>query len=339
MTVTVLDSNNLEAVIADAQLEQGAPRLEAKAEPEKKVEQQAEGEKKIEQADDDEIEDENGLTASQRAELTQKMQKAIGKKHREKKEAEEFAAAQYNERRLAEQRAADLERQLNEAKPKAQEKAPETERPARQNFETDDAYIEALAGWKADQKLAEKQAADAQAAAERRQQEIADAAKARLKRAAELVPDFEEVFNDMEIGVPNVVAGYMQRSEMFAEIGYYFAKNPDVLLSLSKLDPADQLVTVGKIEGRLKPFGKEAKPNEEPKDAEKASDAPNGKKPSDLTGFSPSSSKARRDAPVIKPLKSEGAAVEPDPSDMDIRETISSWQKSNKINLGLRKRH
>src|SRR5690349_13161998 len=110
----VLDSNNLEAVIKDATGEGLAPvelpmdSGQAPKEVEKSAVEAKEAPKEaakepVEEPDD--IEGDDGLTPRQKRELTLKMQAAIGKKHRALKDAEEFAADQYSERRLAEQRA------------------------------------------------------------------------------------------------------------------------------------------------------------------------------------------------------------------------------------------
>ena len=122
---------------------------------------------------------------------------------------------------------------------------------------------------------------------------------------------------------------------MFAELGYYLAKNPDVVVSLSKLKPALQLVQIGKIESTLKPF---SEVTGKPKDGATPSKAvTEASKASETTGISPS--KARTTAPVIQPLNTTGTAFEKDPVDMNIRETISDWQKRNNANLAARKRH
>ena len=96
----------------------------------------------------------------------------------------------------------------------------------------------------------------------------------------------------------------------------------------------EQLVAIGKIEAKLKPF------------SESKTDSSDGIKPSNteahktasetITGKLPS--KARNTAPVIQPLTTTGT-VEKEPENMNIRETIADWQKRQSVNLGLRKRH
>lgn len=343
MTVTVLDSNDLPAILADAGVEIEAPPAggdDASKSPDANADKDrpAGGEH---HEDVDEAEDENGLTESQRAELTSKMQKAIGKKHRMLKEAEEFAAAQYSERKLAEQRAEQLERELAEFRSKSSPApAPQApEKPVRENFATEGEYIDAMIQYGVDQRLMEKEAADKKAAAERAQAQLLETAKGRIQRAMELVPDYADVTGAVDLEVPPAIAGYMQKSEMFAELGYHLAKNPDVLVSLSKLAPDEQLVKIGKIESTLTPFGSDSARN----DSKSSKEVPNGKAekpaPSEDTGISLSKPRGNA-APVINPLDATGSAgIHKDSKDFNIRESIEDFSKRNRVNLGQRKRH
>lgn len=345
MAVMVMDSKSeIAALQAEADAQEPIPGVPtdpvkpAVTEPEKapsKVE---------DEPDPDDVEGEDGLTIRQKRELSAKMLKAIGKKHRQVKEAEEFAAAQYSEKRLAEQRAQLLEQELAGLKAKAApEPAPDAGKPQRDKFANDEAFWEAMTDWRVDQKLVKKALEDAAAAAAARQAEILQTASGRIARALELVPDYREVTESVDAIVPPAVAGYMQKSEMFAELGYHLAKNPDLLAKLAKLPPDEQLVTIGKIESTLAPFEPVSRETTGSKanDGAKPSKSTNGQvkaAPSDdETGIAPS--RARGTAPVIKPLNGSGAAVEVDPRDMNIRETINDWSKRNQVNLGLRKRH
>jgi hypothetical protein len=359
MAVTVVDSKgelaNLQADI-DRQAEVDGLELGAasKSTAETKAAtaetKDANGEKKpteTETVDADDIEGEDGLTPRQKREFTGAMLKAIGKKHRLMKEAEEFAAAQYSERRLAEQRIATIERELAELKAKnqpAETAAPEAAaKPDRAKFATDQEFLDAMIAWGVEEAMKKRAQEEAKQAAERRQAEILETAKARISKALEAVPDFAQVTGAADIEVPPVVAGYMQKSPMFAEIGYHLAKNPEILQSLAKLPADEQLVTIGKIEGTLKPF--EAKAGSKDTNGatpSKAAASTNGEQraaaPSEETGTSPS--RARDTAPVIRPLNGSGASpVEVAPQDMNIRETIADFQRRNRVNLSLRKRH
>lgn len=332
MTITVVDGNDLPGILADAGVEAVAdapadkvadkPAADAKAAEKTDVAAKTDA-----TAEPDDIEDDEGITPRQRREMTTNMLKALAKKHRRQKEAEEFAADQVNTRKAAEERAADLDRQLTEARSKLQP-AKEVAEPKREDFKTDDEFIEASSDWKADQKIAKR---EQERAAEERQASV----KQQFQRAAELVPDFESTVSK-QLNYPGAVVGYMRESDMFAELGYHFAKNPGDLDRLNKLPPVRQLVELGKIESKLSPFGSSTS---SPKDGDK----PNGKAtaaaPSTTdTGFSPS--KPRSDAPVIKPLTSSDASqVEPDAREMTTRQQIEQFQRKKGVNLNARKRH
>lgn len=293
---------------------------------------------KVEPTDQDDVEGEDGLTPRQKREFSAQMLKAIGKKHARMLDAEEFAAAQYNQLKLAEERAANLERQLEELR-KQPVKEPEVARkPERASFETDEAYQDALVEFRVKEQLAKEKREEAERTAQERQQAIIRAATARLEKAAELVPDFQEVTEAADLRVPGHIAGYMQESDMFAELGYHFAQHPDIMERLAKLSPAKALVEVGKIESTLKPFS-ETHTGKANGDKPSPSD---GAKPSPQTGTTPQSAtpSPKSRAPVISPLGSDSASqVEKDPGQMSTREVIEAWKAKNRSNLGLRKRH
>jgi hypothetical protein len=369
MAVTVIDAaGELAEIQAQADgLELGTAG-EAKA-PSTEAAETKSAETAAEDAEDAEGED--GLTSRERhdllavgrKELPDSVKRVIGKRVAQRKAAEEFAAAQYNERRLAEQRAIALDAELTALKAKTQAQPepakPDAEagKPVRDKFpagaEGDAAYWDAVIDWRADRradaKFEERRKQEEAAAAERRTAEIREAATARIAAARAAVPDYDQVRASIpdDVIVPPVVAGYMEKSEMIAELAYHLAKNPAVLAKIAKLPPDEQLVTIGKIESTLTPFAS-VPAKEDTKDSDgatpssKTAASTNGKRaspaPSEDTGTIPS--RARDTAPVIRPLNGSGAApADIDPRDMNIRETVADWQKRNHANFSLRKRH
>jgi hypothetical protein len=359
MAVTVIDAaGELAQVQADLDAQQalqdGKLPERAEAAPAKEAEAKPAAEKPGEAADPEEVEGEDGLTSRERhdllavgrKDLPESVKRVIGKRVAQRKAAEEFAAAQYNERKLAEQRASALDAELAALKAKAappEQLAPETGKPQRDKFDSDEKFWEAMTDWRIAEALAKKAADDAKAAADRHQAGVTAAAKVRFDAAAKAIPDFEETVRSVgDTRLHEAVLGYMEQSDLMPEMLYFLAKNPDRLAALAKQPPAGQLVTIGKIESSLKPF--EAKPAV-PKDSNGAtpsSKSTNGARfeaaPSDDTGVSPG--RARDAAPVIRPLNGSGASpAEIDPRDMNIRETIHDWEKRNNAHLTLRKRH
>lgn len=291
----------------------------------------------------DDVEGEDGLTPRQKREFTEAMIKSIGKKHREKLEAEEFAADQYNQRVLAEKRAEAAERERESFKEQLAKLQPakveESAEPKRENFATEQDYQDARVDWRADQKLKAREAESAQ----QRQRAIAENCQASLQRAVELVPDFQEVTSAAELNIPGHIVHLMQESGLFAEFGYHFAKNPDDLAKLVISTPNKIKLEFQKIEGKLTPFasrtaaGADGKANgQKPSASETESASPTTA--ASGTGVDPS--KPRGTAPVITPLSAGSSAqVEKPAAERNIREEITLWQKKSGRNLALRKRH
>lgn len=342
MTVVTLDSNDIPAILADAGMPLDPQPEPAKAEgaevkPEVKVPEKAAAAQEV--VEDEE--DENGLTAEQKRILTKTMQHAIGKKTAKLRDAEEFAAAQYNERKLAEQRYANLEREHAALKAKnapavVEDAAPQ--KPVRANFADEGTYVDAMIQWGVDTRLAEKAEEDRQARLNRQREEGLAVSKERINRAIELVPDFEEVISTASMQVPPAIGEYLQNAELFAELAYHFAKNPDVLVSLAKLTPAQQLVKIGRIESTLTPFEPTAAQND-PKSSKQTTNGQAKPAPSADTDIDLSKPRGKA-APVITPLDASGnAGIQKDSKDMNIREAIEDFSKSKRVNLGMRKRH
>lgn len=339
MSLTVLDSKDLAGIIADANGE--APETKAaEAKPAEKpadnTENKAEAPDTAAAAEDDadDVEGDDGLTPRQKRELSAKMLKAIGKKHRLVKEAEEFAADQISKRREAEARAAEAEERARRLEAANKPAAKEQKEPKREDFSTESEYIDARVQWGVDEGIRKREA-------ERITAERQASMQWQFSRAAELVPDFERTVSK-PMDWPEGVVEYLQESEMFAELGYHFGKNPDELKKLGEMSLTKRLVALGKIEVTLTPFGKPAQAT--PKDGDKPSIAPDAKAdkaPASTTdtGFTPS--KARSDpAPVIRPLSSsDGASVETDPRERTTREEIAAFVKRKQSALTSRQRH
>lgn len=368
MTVTVLDSSDLvESVLtgkvpvppgiaednkaqaakkAAAAEATDAPRETKGTAPEKPTEKA-----QAPPPDEDDIEGEDGITPRQKREFTKSMLSTIAKKHRAQREAEELATSEYNRGRMAEERAERLaaENAALKAQLQPKETVPESKAPVRADFQSDAEYADALIDYRVDQKLAAKQAEDAKRAEAERQAQVLAQAGARLDAARELVPDFDEVTGAIALPVPPAIATHMQESDLFAELGYHFAKHPHLLEQLNAytagLKPGTDafvkgtirsLVELGKIESMLSPFasGSTAAKVE---NGEKPSRS-NGQAPSEETGSSPS--KPRVSAPVISPLNvSSSAQVGKPEEQMRSSEVITAWQRKNGVKLTARKRH
>lgn len=316
---------------------------------------------KVAKDDPDDIEGEDGLTPREKKDLTAKMQKAIAKRTKALREAEEFGTSQYNSAKMAEQRAAELASEnaalKAQLKPAPAKEADGLKEPQRADYKTDQEHWDAMVDYRVEKKLKVAEAAREKAADEQRQAEIRAHAAAKIDRAIELVPDFKEVTGAVDTIIPDFVVGYMQESDMFAELGYHFAKHPEVVERLAKFTDGvkpntaqfvkavtRQLVELGKIESTLKPFARvsDAKDDEDEElDASIAkigASQNNGKSRVEETGSSPS--QPRKVAPIIRPLTAGSASqVQKDEADMDQHEALVAWQKKHGVKLTARKRH
>lgn len=371
MTITVLDSKDLitHLTTGESPIPPGITEDNAKQQAQAEKGNGKEGEKQNaktevktdapDKKEGDDIEGDDGLTPRQKREWTAAMLKSVGKKHREKLEAEEFAAAQYNERLLADRRAETAERERETFKAElAKLKQPATKvdenaEPQREKYASDKEFADAMIDWRVEQKFKAREVE----AVEQRQRTIQQNTEASLSRAVELIPDFVEVTQGAELNIPGHIVHLMQESGLFAEFGYHFAKNPDDLAKLAIATPNKIKVEFQKIEGKLTPFasrtaaGADGKVNgHKPSTSETESASTttavsgNGADPSrtqtESTGNGASPSKTRGTAPVITPLSAGSTSqVEKAPGEQNTREVIEAWQKRNRANFGIRKRH
>lgn len=225
--------------------------------------------------------------------LTRKIEKIIAKKHRAQKEAEEFATSESRRAIAAEQRAADLQRQIDELRGTKSDGAKPDGEPRPEDFKTVGEYTRALVKWEAKQagqKSAEHQANERQQA---QANQVINQFAERQEAFMKATPDYEEVLESADFEVPPTAQRYLIESEMGPQLAYHLAKNPDVVTSLRKLSPARQLAELGKLEAKL-----EVKPT------------PNGGTKNDVS---------KAPAP-IQPLEAKSTPVQKDPKDMSFQE-------------------
>lgn len=260
------------------------------------------------------------------SDLSEKVRLKIAAKHRQMKEAEEFARSEYRARTAAEERAARLQQQLDAQNPKSGPKAAEAPKePKPADFATVAEYTEALVNYRVDQRLADdktkrQQEAEQQAEADR-QREFGR----RIVAYEQKQPDFREVLGsikgtDLE-RVHTDVTEYIQESDQGPELLYHLAKNPDVLTRLQKLSPRRFIAELGKLEVQL--TAKEpAQPSKEASTT--------------LTDVAQSAAPAISRAPApITPLESGVAPVAKKPETMSVAELrehrrIEALQKRNR---------
>jgi hypothetical protein len=291
-----------------AKKEADAPVLEvAKAAPVLEVTPEAKDEPKDE---------ETGLEAED-SDLAERAQKRISKKHREMKQAEalakrlqgelddteNFSKSQFERARMAEEKLTTLERELSELRSKATvAEVPKNQKPDAKDFYDEKGqfkafeYAEKLAEYSATKAVEDDRKRQTEERTKAEQNLIVKAFEARLEKAREKYPDFKEVVGKADVNVPPYIQQYMVESDFGGDLGYFFAKNPDVFEGITKLSPIKAIAAIGKLETQWEK-------KEEPAKVE-----------------TPVIPKAGAPAP-IKPLATGGTAIiQVDPSKMDYKQ-------------------
>ena len=238
----------------------------------------------------------------------------INRKHREMKEAqaaltdaEEFARTQWNEKRIAAERAAQLEKELAELKekgaPPPQAKA-EKGKPDPQKFYDDKGqfkafeYAEELAAYSATKAVEDDRKAQAKVAQERALAVAEEKARARVTEAQKKYPDYESVLAASTAKTHKEVLGYLSDSPFIGDVSYYMAKNPAFVERINAMHPYQAIAEIGKLELTF------VKP-----DPAKAEDEP---APAKVTPGAP---------PPIKPLAASSSVnINTDPAKMSYKE-------------------
>jgi len=111
-------------------------------------------------------------------------------------------------------------------------------------FESPEAYAEALAYSKAEELLTKREAAKQQSA-------VLESYQEREESAREKYSDFEQVAYNPKLPITNVMAETIQSSDIGAELAYYLGSNPKEADRISRMAPYAQAKEIGKIEAKL----------------------------------------------------------------------------------------
>lgn len=112
------------------------------------------------------------------------------------------------------------------------------------DFDSVDAYAEALAERKAEELLAKRDAA-------RQQSAVLEAYQDREEEARSKYDDFEEVAYNPKLPISDAMAQSIQSSDIGPEIAYHLGSNPKEAERISKLPPLLQAKEIGKLEASL----------------------------------------------------------------------------------------
>lgn len=299
-------------------------------EPAKAVVQDKSAEPSAKPKDDDTSEDD----------LPERARKVIGKKHRQMKEAEEFATLQRGLRLEAEKRVKELEAQLASATPKQAKPESDTSRgtgdePKPEDFPNVAAYAKALVKWEREQERSERaqqQVEQSKAEDTERRSKSQAAWKERLDAVMEEEPDYEEAVtkafaaNDKPIAI--TVLDTIEESELGPRMLYHMAKHPDELATFRSLNAEKQIKFLGRLEAKLEA---KAKPKADP-EPEKKPDPPVKEAKSEITPPAKNVSKA---PPPTDTSVGTGEPVTKSPADMTTAEYLA-WKRSQRRAAGAR---
>lgn len=266
------------------------------------------------------VENETDLPEDEYAQLTEKQQRAVNKKHRAMKEADEFAEEQYRERKAAERRADEAERKLAERDAAGKPKPVEAKEPDPKDFTNEKGEFDAFGYAKALAKFSAEEAVKADREEQAKlNKEAADARSYqeylnRVRTSAKGLEDWEEVAESAAgLNVSGALTGYLRESEAPAPLLYHLAKNPDELERLNALPTIKAIAAIAKLELSL---------TKEPAKA----DEPEVK------------TKSRAPEPIA-PLGNGVGSVRKDPREMSTRDHIEDEYREAREASRARKRH
>ena len=127
---------------------------------------------------------------------------------------------------------------------KAQQPVAPAELPPPEQFESTEAYAEALATRKAEELLAQREA-------QRQQAEMLEAYSELEEEARAKYDDFEQVAYNPRLPVTETMAQAIRASDIGPELAYYLGSNPKEADRISRLPAILQAKELGKVEAKL----------------------------------------------------------------------------------------
>lgn len=118
------------------------------------------------------------------------------------------------------------------------------------NFDND-AYLEALADWKVEQRLKAREESTKQAADARTQQETIDAYNTKVVEFADAHPDFQEVVGSIPYPLSDALQAAIMTHPKGPEIAYHLGNNDDDAFALASIQPALAAAAVERLAKRL----------------------------------------------------------------------------------------
>ena len=111
-------------------------------------------------------------------------------------------------------------------------------------YESPEAYAEALAYQKAEELIAKREAA-------KQHSQVLESYQEREESARDKYDDFEQVAYNPKLSITNVMAETIQSSDIGPDLAYYLGSNPKDAERISRMSPLAQAKEIGKIEAKL----------------------------------------------------------------------------------------
>ena len=124
-------------------------------------------------------------------------------------------------------------------------------------FESPEAYAEALAYQKAEELIAKREAAKQQSQVLESYHDVEEEARTKYD-------DFEQVAYNPKLPITNVMAETIQSSDVGPELAYYLGSNPKEADRISRMSPLSQAKEIGKIEAKVADSPPVKKPSNAP---------------------------------------------------------------------------
>lgn len=138
------------------------------------------------------------------------------------------------------------------AQPSAGDKPAAPDKPTPDKFADYAEFVEALADWKADQRIAQAlEKREAESAQKRQAETRIQSWEQRQAATRAAVPDYDAVVGASDAPVATHVAEALQESEHGPALAYHLAKNPAELERLNGLSPREADRAIGRLEERL----------------------------------------------------------------------------------------
>ena len=161
----------------------------------------------------------------------------------EKKFTQAEIDAMISKRLAREQRKWEREQQAKQAETQARQAMPKDIPPVDQ-FESPEAYAEALAVKKAEELIAQREL-------QKQRAQIEDSYAEREEQARDKYDDFEQVAYNPQLRVTDVMAETIKASDLGPDLAYWLGSNPKEADRISRLSPLLQAREIGKIEAKL----------------------------------------------------------------------------------------